>query len=157
MRKRAIREWRIARRSTTLTPLGGTSAWRGHYFCRPVSRGEAIASNACSIGFHARLASSINLIALAIASPLRLTFHNLDLVVGQPVQLIHQRIDLLISRVNLALNQVAVMGGLGGGQTRMQLQHGVHQFDHAIMRGFVGGVGEVDGADGQLFDKAFPI
>jgi hypothetical protein len=39
------------------------------------------------------------------------------------------------------LDQVAVMGRLGGGQTRVQLQHGVHQFHHTIMRGFVGAAG----------------
>ncbi|CAG1011163.1 hypothetical protein ANRL4_04339 [Anaerolineae bacterium] len=63
---------------------------------------------------------------LGEVSPLRTPFHNLDLVVGQPIQLVHQRVDLPVRRVDLALNQCLVMGGFGGGQTRVQLQHGIH-------------------------------
>ena len=54
--------------------------------------------------------------------------------------------------IDLALVQLALVVGTGGLPALVQLQHLLDQRDHAVVAGFVGGVSEVNGADGELFD-----
>jgi hypothetical protein len=98
-----------------------------------VGRVEAFAREPKSIG-NPSISGILNkLVALANASPLSLTFYNLDLLLRQPVQLVHQRVDGAIGGVDLPLDQIAVMGGVDRRELLVQRQHFVHQRHHAIM------------------------
>ena len=59
----------------------------------------------------------------------------------------------MVGGVDLALQDAAFGGGLCGGKLLVQAEHALDQGDHAVVALDVGGVGEVDGADGKLFDK----
>ena len=80
------------------------------------------------------------------------TLHDPDLRLRQSVQLIHQPIDLSIGRDDLALEHGLLLVRDRGGQLAVQIEHGLDQRDHPVVARDVGRVGEVDGADGELFD-----
>jgi len=81
-----------------------------------------------------------------ISSPL----HYRNLLLCQSVQLINQPVDLPIGGVDLALDGVCVMTCPGFRQLLMQGEHLFHELHHPVMAGLVGGVVEVDGADGKF-------
>ena len=87
-----------------------------------------------------------------IMPKLRRILYDPDLLLRQPVQLIHQPVDLPIGRDDLALVYGLLLVRDRGGQLAVQIQHGLDQRDHPVVVRDVGRVGEVDGADGELFD-----
>lgn len=48
------------------------------------------------------------------------------------------------------------MAGFGGLEVFVEFQHRVDEFDHAVVTGLIGRIGEVDGTDRELFDKLCP-
>lgn len=81
---------------------------------------------------------------------LLVSLHNLDFLIIQPIQLIHQLVNLPVGRLNLALQYRPSLGHAFTGQALVQAQHLLDQADHLVVPGFVGGVGEVNGSDGDL-------
>lgn len=80
----------------------------------------------------------------------RRPFDDRDLVVRQIVQRVHQPVGLVVGRRDLPLDHRALVAERGG-FALVQVEHALHQRDHAIVAGVVGGVREVDRADGEFF------
>ncbi len=80
---------------------------------------------------------------------LTLTFHDLDLVLCQPVQLVHERVDLLVHLRDVTLNGLAVIVEVpfGLGIVLVQFQHLFDERDETIMLALVGWIVEVDQAN----------
>ena len=83
-------------------------------------------------------------------------FDDFDFVAGQGVQFIDERVYLFVGGVYLALKELLVGFGLRGRALLMQGQHAFDERDHAVMPRDVGGVGEINDADGELFDVLCP-
>jgi hypothetical protein len=66
------------------------------------------------------------------------TFHDLDFLFRQPIQPINQTVDLPIGGFDLALEHFLLLRRLRGLEALMQLQHGLHQPDQFVVRGFLG-------------------
>ena len=74
---------------------------------------------------------------------------NLDFFLGQAIKLIHQAVNLGVGGFDLSLDHRPLRLRFGLRQLLVQREHVFHQRDHAVVPGFVGGVFEVDGADGK--------
>jgi len=84
---------------------------------------------------------------------LRCLLDDADFPSCQAVELVDQLVDLIVNCVDLTLDELLVVCGLGFASIPVKLQHTVNEFDHAVVTGFVGGVGEVNRADGELLDE----
>jgi hypothetical protein len=84
-------------------------------------------------------------------------FHHPNLLLRQPVQLIHQFIYSRIRRLNLPRQQHLLMLQFGVLQLSIQIEHLRDERNHAVVAGDIGGVGEVDRADGELADVNFLV
>ena len=62
-------------------------------------------------------------------------FHNPDLLLRQPVQLIDQPVDLPVCGLDAAGEQSPLVLRAGGGESLMQIEHGLHQFHQPIVAG----------------------
>ena len=74
----------------------------------------------------------------------------------EPVQLVHQFINRRIRCLDLPGQQRLVLLKPCVLHLFIQVEHLCHERDHAVVPGFVGGVGEVDSADGELLDVLSP-
>ena len=91
---------------------------------------------------------------LKTALPTRNAYRSLSLDYSyllrrQPIQPIHQPVDLPVRGLDLPLNRRLHLRVPLGRQLAVQLQHSRHQCHHLVVPRRVGGVGEVDGADGK--------
>ena len=86
----------------------------------------------------------------AVSGATRHPLDDLDLLLRQPVQLINQAVDLSVSRRDLSLDCGLLVLRLRPCQLLVKRQHLLHEFDHPVVADFVGRVGEVDRADGEL-------
>lgn len=77
-------------------------------------------------------------------------FHHRNFLRRQSVQFVHQPVNRPVGRFDLALIQVLLGLRLGRRLVLVQGQHGLDQLHHLVVPRFVGGVREVDGADGKL-------
>jgi hypothetical protein len=68
----------------------------------------------------------------------------------QPIQFIHQPVNLPIRRGDLAWKHGLFGGRVRGGELLMQVEHGLDEGDHPVVAGDIGGIGEVDRADGKV-------
>ena len=66
------------------------------------------------------------------------SFHNLDFLIGQPVQLVHQFVNLAVGGVDLTLVQFLVGLRFGGSLTLVQFQHLLDEFHRAVVVGNTG-------------------
>jgi hypothetical protein len=60
-------------------------------------------------------------------------FHDIDLLLGQPVELVDQGVDLGVVGGDLALEQGGLGGGFGGGALAVQAEHALDQGDHVVV------------------------
>ena len=70
--------------------------------------------------------------------------HDLDLLLRESVKLVDQGVDLPVSGLDAALQCRLLVGRLGLRELFMQSKHLLHQGDHAVVAGDIGGVGEID-------------
>jgi len=77
----------------------------------------------------------------------------MDVSVSQAVEFVDQLVDLFVGGVDLALDCGLLMACLRCGKPFVQFEHCLDQFDHPVVTGFVGGVGEVNRADGESLDE----
>ena len=89
--------------------------------------------------------------ALGMTTPLRslsqTLFHDFDFLVRQIIQLIHQLTNLPVGGLDLALEDGLGLGRFGLRELLVKVQHPLDQGHHSVVAGFIGGIGEVDGAD----------
>jgi hypothetical protein len=84
--------------------------------------------------------------------PLQRALDDSALFVIDPVQLVNQIIDVGVGGGDFAVDAVNLRGReLAGMLLLVQFQRPVNEFHHLVVPGFVGRVGEVDGADGESF------
>ena len=60
-------------------------------------------------------------------------------------------INLPVCGLTLALEDGFCLRRFGFGQLLVQIEHLLYEFNHPVAAGFVGRIGEVDGADGEVF------
>ena len=78
------------------------------------------------------------------------TFNYVNFLIRQSIQFINQPVDLAVRGVYPALEDGFVMIRFCFCQFLVKRKHLLNQFHHPVVAGLVGGVGEVDGADGKL-------
>lgn len=83
------------------------------------------------------------------ATSLQYPLHHCNLLFRQPVQFIHQSVNLPVGGIDLTLDESFIVTGFRVRKLLVKGKHLLDKLHHAVVTGFVGGVGEVDGADGK--------
>jgi len=79
-----------------------------------------------------------------------------DLLLGQAVEVVDEAVDAPVGVGDLALEGGLLLVGVRGGEPLVQLEHPFHERDHLVVAAPVGGVGEVDGVDGERSSSFVP-
>lgn len=84
---------------------------------------------------------------------MRLTpFHQRDFFIGEALERVHQTVNLGVGVLDILRQRQTLVahGGLGGGNLALEPQHALDQRHHCVMLRFFGGVGQVEGTDGEI-------
>ena len=72
------------------------------------------------------------------------SLHNLDLLLGEAVEGVDELVELVVGGGDLALEHGLLVGGIGGGESLVEVEHGLDQVHHLVVPGLVGGIGQTD-------------
>ena len=83
--------------------------------------------------------------------------HDPDLLFRQVVEVVDKAVDTAVGGVDLAPEVGLFVFRPRSGELPVKGEHLLHQSDHPVVALPVRQIGKVDGTDGELLDKAFPI